>query len=89
MDAHRLQNLPFTITSLPLLKAVWLSENQSQPMPHFSTDYVLGEPVLTCYLLPQMSADMQPSEQQQQHQEQEQQLPRKCYMMIIYALFMA
>jgi hypothetical protein len=57
---YRMQNLPFTITSLPLLKAVWLSENQSQPMPHFSTDYVFNEPVLTCYLLPQLAADQNP-----------------------------
>ncbi|ODN01001.1 Protein lap4 [Orchesella cincta] len=57
VSGNRLQNLPFTITSLSLLKAVWLSENQSQPMPHFSTDYVLSEPVLTCYLLPQLNSD--------------------------------
>ena len=62
-------------------------------MPHFSTDYVLGEPVLTCYLLPQMSADMQQQSehQQQQQHHQDQQLPRKCYdcddyLFIIYGL---
>lgn len=72
----RLQNLPFTITSLSLLKAVWLSENQSQPMPHFSTDYVLSEPVLTCYLLPQLNSD---SSQQNQR--------KKVEMFIIKLLF--
>lgn len=53
----RLQNLPFTIASLPLLKAVWLSENQSQAMPNFNVDYVFNEPILTCYLLPQIGAE--------------------------------
>lgn len=54
---YRLQNLPFTITTLPILKAIWLSENQSKPLPNFSTDYVFNEPVLTCYLLPQIAGD--------------------------------
>ena len=50
----RLQNLPFALTNLNL-KAMWLAENQSQPMLKFQTedDERTGEKVLTCYLLPQ------------------------------------
>uniref|UniRef100_A0A8C2ZHS9 Protein scribble homolog n=1 Tax=Cyclopterus lumpus TaxID=8103 RepID=A0A8C2ZHS9_CYCLU len=51
---NRLQNLPFALTNLNL-KAMWLAENQSQPMLKFQTedDESTGEKVLTCYLLPQ------------------------------------
>ncbi|XP_034428237.1 protein scribble homolog isoform X14 [Hippoglossus hippoglossus] len=51
---NRLQNLPFALTNLNL-KAMWLAENQSQPMLKFQTedDELTGEKVLTCYLLPQ------------------------------------
>nr|XP_014269595.1 protein scribble homolog isoform X16 [Maylandia zebra] len=51
---NRLQNLPFALTNLNL-KAMWLAENQSQPMLKFQTedDERTGEKVLTCYLLPQ------------------------------------
>ncbi|KAM8823469.1 protein scribble homolog isoform 4-T4 [Spinachia spinachia] len=51
---NRLQNLPFALTNLNL-KAMWLAENQSQPMLKFQTedDEHTGEKVLTCYLLPQ------------------------------------
>ncbi|XP_061821252.1 protein scribble homolog isoform X4 [Nerophis lumbriciformis] len=51
---NRLQNLPFALTNLNL-KAIWLAENQSQPMLKFQTedDERTGEKVLTCYLLPQ------------------------------------
>ncbi|XP_054840869.1 protein scribble homolog isoform X3 [Eublepharis macularius] len=51
---NRLQHLPFALTSLGL-KALWLAENQSQPMLKFQTedDEKTGEKVLTCYLLPQ------------------------------------
>ncbi|KAJ1194941.1 hypothetical protein NDU88_004225 [Pleurodeles waltl] len=51
---NRLQNLPFALTNLNL-KALWLAENQSQPMLKFQTedDEKSGEKVLTCYLLPQ------------------------------------
>uniref|UniRef100_A0A8U8CE77 Uncharacterized protein n=1 Tax=Geospiza parvula TaxID=87175 RepID=A0A8U8CE77_GEOPR len=50
---NRLQNLPFALTNLNL-KALWLAENQSQPMLKFQTedDEKTGEKVLTCYLLP-------------------------------------
>lgn len=49
-----MQYLPFALTSLSL-KALWLTENQSQPMLKFQTedDEKTGEKVLTCYLLPQ------------------------------------
>ncbi|XP_019632708.1 PREDICTED: protein scribble homolog [Branchiostoma belcheri] len=51
---NRLENLPFSITALNL-KAVWLSENQSQPMVKFQAedDEKTGDKVLTCFLLPQ------------------------------------
>ncbi|XP_078390394.1 protein scribble homolog [Cetorhinus maximus] len=51
---NRLMNLPFALTNLNL-KALWLAENQSQPMLKFQTedDEKTGEKVLTCYLLPQ------------------------------------
>ncbi|XP_070604585.1 protein scribble homolog isoform X5 [Erythrolamprus reginae] len=51
---NRLQHLPFALTNLHL-KALWLAENQSQPMLRFQTeeDESTGQKVLTCYLLPQ------------------------------------
>ncbi|KAM8966326.1 protein scribble homolog [Pelodytes ibericus] len=51
---NRLLNLPFALTNLNL-KALWLAENQSQPMLKFQTeqDDITGSKVLTCYLLPQ------------------------------------
>ncbi|CAD7694038.1 unnamed protein product [Nyctereutes procyonoides] len=51
---NRLQSLPFALTHLNL-KALWLAENQAQPMLRFQTedDSQTGEKVLTCYLLPQ------------------------------------
>jgi protein scribble len=51
---NRLQYLPLMLASLGL-KAVWLSENQAQPMLKFQTDIdeATGEEVLTCFLLPQ------------------------------------
>ncbi|KAM3929332.1 protein scribble homolog isoform 11-T11 [Leptodactylus fuscus] len=51
---NRLLNLPFALTNLNL-KALWLAENQSQPMLKFQTedDEKTGSKVLTCYLLPQ------------------------------------
>ncbi|XP_053414400.1 protein scribble homolog isoform X2 [Nycticebus coucang] len=51
---NRLRSLPFALTHLNL-KALWLAENQAQPMLRFQTedDTQTGEKVLTCYLLPQ------------------------------------
>uniref|UniRef100_A0AAR2IU50 Protein scribble homolog n=1 Tax=Pygocentrus nattereri TaxID=42514 RepID=A0AAR2IU50_PYGNA len=56
---NRLQNLPFALANLNL-KAMWLAENQSQPMLKFQTedDVRTGEKVLTCYLLPQQPLNM-------------------------------
>ena len=50
----RLRNLPISITQCKL-NAIWLSENQAQPMLKFQadTDPDTNEKVLTCYLLPQ------------------------------------
>lgn len=54
VSGNRLQYLPITITALNL-KALWLSENQAQPMLKFQTDVNErnGAKVLTCFLLPQ------------------------------------
>lgn len=47
--------MPYTLINLNL-KAVWLSENQAQPMLSFQTDLDedSGQEVLTCFLLPQL-----------------------------------
>uniref|UniRef100_A0A7N4PRI8 Leucine rich repeat containing 1 n=1 Tax=Sarcophilus harrisii TaxID=9305 RepID=A0A7N4PRI8_SARHA len=52
---NRLLHLPLSLTNLKL-KALWLSDNQSQPLLTFQTDtdYETGEKVLTCVLLPQL-----------------------------------
>uniref|UniRef100_A0A671LBE1 Leucine-rich repeat-containing protein 1-like n=1 Tax=Sinocyclocheilus anshuiensis TaxID=1608454 RepID=A0A671LBE1_9TELE len=54
VSGNRLLYLPLTLTSLRL-KALWLSENQSQPLLTFQTDVdpESGDKVLTCVLLPQ------------------------------------
>ncbi|XP_023315337.1 protein lap4 isoform X8 [Trichogramma pretiosum] len=54
VSGNRLQYLPYSLVNLNL-KAVWLSENQAQPMLTFQTDMdeETGEEVLTCFLLPQ------------------------------------
>ena len=53
---YRLQHLPLTLGSCSL-KAVWLSENQIQPLLKFQTevDESTGLKVLTCFLLPQQA----------------------------------
>ncbi|XP_043268433.1 protein lap4 isoform X3 [Venturia canescens] len=55
VSGNRLQYLPYSLISLNL-KAVWLSENQAQPMLTFQTDVdeETGQEVLTCFLLPQL-----------------------------------
>ncbi|XP_075228246.1 uncharacterized protein LOC142328405 isoform X3 [Lycorma delicatula] len=55
VSGNRLQYLPMSLANLSL-KAVWLSENQAQPMLKFQTDFdeATGEEVLTCFLLPQL-----------------------------------
>ncbi|XP_039952603.1 uncharacterized protein LOC120769560 isoform X5 [Bactrocera tryoni] len=54
VSGNQLQYLPYTLVNLQL-KAVWLSENQAQPLLTFQpdTDEATGEQVLTCFLLPQ------------------------------------
>ena len=53
---YRLQHLPTTLGSCQL-KALWLAENQAQPLISFQqdTDDETGETVLTCFLLPQQA----------------------------------
>ncbi|XP_025089004.1 protein scribble homolog isoform X6 [Pomacea canaliculata] len=54
VSGNRLEYLPITVANLDL-KALWLSENQAQPLLKFQTDYDerTGQKVLTCFLLPQ------------------------------------
>ncbi|KAJ8013734.1 hypothetical protein DPEC_G00032870 [Dallia pectoralis] len=54
VSGNRLLHLPVSLTSLRL-KALWLSENQAQPLLTFQNDMdpESGEKVLTCVLLPQ------------------------------------
>ncbi|XP_077288185.1 scribble planar cell polarity protein isoform X3 [Arctopsyche grandis] len=61
VSGNRLKYLPYSLVNLNL-KAVWLSENQAQPMLTFQTDRDLdtGENVLTCFLLPQLEYSKQP-----------------------------
>ncbi|XP_048007106.1 protein lap4 isoform X11 [Leguminivora glycinivorella] len=61
VSGNRLQYLPYDLVNLEL-KAVWLSENQAQPLLTFQTDNdeATGEKVLTCFLLPQLSYTQQP-----------------------------
>ncbi|EYC00547.1 hypothetical protein Y032_0115g526 [Ancylostoma ceylanicum] len=58
---NRLSHLPFTINVLFKLQALWLSENQSQAMLKLQVerDPRTGVKVLSCYLLPQLSAHTQ------------------------------
>ncbi|XP_017933293.2 leucine-rich repeat-containing protein 1 [Manacus vitellinus] len=55
---NRLAYLPLSLTTLKL-KALWLSDNQSQPLLTFQTDTdpETGEKILTCVLLPQMPSE--------------------------------
>ncbi|KAK9730452.1 PDZ domain [Popillia japonica] len=54
VSGNKLPYLPVSLLQLEL-KAVWLSENQAQPMLIFQTDTdpATGNTVLTCFLLPQ------------------------------------
>uniref|UniRef100_A0A9J7ZYF6 Leucine rich repeat containing 1 n=2 Tax=Cyprinus carpio TaxID=7962 RepID=A0A9J7ZYF6_CYPCA len=58
VSGNRLLYLPLTLTSLRL-KALWLSENQSQPLLTFQTDVdpESGDKILTCVLLPQQPCE--------------------------------
>ncbi|XP_076655479.1 scribble planar cell polarity protein [Halictus rubicundus] len=55
VSGNKLQYLPYSLINLNL-KAVWLSENQAQPMLTFQTDIdeETEQEVLTCFLLPQL-----------------------------------
>ncbi|CAL8257353.1 unnamed protein product [Lota lota] len=61
VSGNRLAHLPLSLTTLKL-KALWLSENQSQPLLTFQTDQDpdTGEKVLTCVLLPQQPCESDP-----------------------------
>ncbi|XP_071941513.1 protein scribble homolog isoform X5 [Antedon mediterranea] len=54
ISGNRLEWLPIQLTNCNL-KALWLSENQSQPMLKFQTDEIGAQrvKVLTCFMLPQ------------------------------------
>lgn len=56
VSGNRLSFLPFTINVLTGLQALWLAENQSQPLLKLQTDTDprTNNKVLTCYLLPQV-----------------------------------
>ncbi|KAG9275042.1 leucine-rich repeat-containing protein 1 isoform X3 [Astyanax mexicanus] len=58
VSGNRLAFLPMSLTTLRL-KALWLSDNQSQPLLTFQTDVdpESGEKVLTCVLLPQQPCE--------------------------------
>ncbi|GAA6101602.1 leucine-rich repeat-containing protein 1 [Tachysurus ichikawai] len=58
VSGNRLTYLPMSLTTLRL-KALWLSENQSQPLLTFQTDVHpdTGEKVLICVLLPQQPCE--------------------------------
>ncbi|KAK3554687.1 hypothetical protein QTP70_032652 [Hemibagrus guttatus] len=58
VSGNRLTYLPMSLTTLRL-KALWLSENQSQPLLTFQTDVDpdTGEKVLICVLLPQQPCE--------------------------------
>ncbi|KAG1674328.1 Erbin [Nymphon striatum] len=51
-----IQYLPFSITRLSRLSAIWISENQNKPLVPFQStvDPETGQRVLTCILLPQI-----------------------------------
>ncbi|XP_043483475.1 protein lap4 isoform X2 [Leptopilina heterotoma] len=59
VSGNRLQYLPYSLINLNL-KAVWLSENQAQPMLTFQTDIDEDskQEVLTCFLLPQLDCQI-------------------------------
>uniref|UniRef100_UPI00398F03CD leucine-rich repeat-containing protein 1 n=1 Tax=Pristiophorus japonicus TaxID=55135 RepID=UPI00398F03CD len=58
LAGNRLTYLPLSLITLKL-KALWLSENQSQPLLTFQTDIDVEtrEKVLTCVLLPQLPSE--------------------------------
>lgn len=63
VSGNRLRHLPVALGSCNL-KAIWMSENQAKPMLNFQEDVneENGEPVLTCFLLPQQSCRTESTE---------------------------
>ncbi|XP_064624560.1 erbin-like isoform X2 [Lineus longissimus] len=59
VSENQLVCLPFAFTKLKQIQALWLSENQAQPLIPLQTevDRDTGKRTLTCYLLPQQSMD--------------------------------
>lgn len=54
VSGNRLQYLPLSVTALKL-KALWLSENQNQPLLKFQRDedWKTKKEIITCFMLPQ------------------------------------
>ncbi|XP_031624890.1 protein lap4 isoform X3 [Contarinia nasturtii] len=67
VSGNQLQYLPYTLVNLKL-KAVWLSENQAQPLLTFQTDTDenTGQQVLTCFLLPQLEYQPQAADRHEE-----------------------
>ena len=58
LSLPRLQFLPFSLTSLTNLAAVWIAENQNRPLLDMQlTRSGDGQKMLTCILLPQHPSD--------------------------------
>lgn len=74
VSGNRLNHLPYSLVNLQL-KAVWLSENQAQPLLTFQPDVdeESGEQVLTCFLLPQLDYQVSADDKLllRQHEERE------------------
>ncbi|XP_047145373.1 protein scribble homolog isoform X1 [Hydra vulgaris] len=54
LSGNKLESLPFAVSTLPL-KALWLSQNQSQSVLKLQVedDEITSEKILTCFLFPQ------------------------------------
>jgi len=82
VSGNQLDYLPHTLLQLDV-KAIWLSENQAQPLMKFQQETLVGaggpKKVLTCFLLPQRAAG-DPSRAPlfpQQQPEQEDYVPER------------
>jgi len=62
VSGNKLRSLPFSLGACNL-KAIWLSENQAQPLLKFQQDVdpETGQKCLVCFLLPQQAANTQSS----------------------------
>ncbi|KAG9511303.1 Protein lap4, partial [Fragariocoptes setiger] len=75
---NKLEYLPISVTALNL-SALWLSENQSQPLLKFQTDELSdGTKILTCYLLPQVGGhfDEHRAQESRDSENDHEQVPR-------------